>query len=62
MARSGDEVAAGDGLGAFGAALIIPVQMHSEASRKAAGQRIYATQSHPRAALKTDQQDRQIQP
>jgi hypothetical protein len=29
MARPGDEVAAGDGLGAFGAALILSVQMHS---------------------------------
>jgi hypothetical protein len=29
MARPGDEVAAGDGLRAFGAALILSVQMHS---------------------------------
>jgi hypothetical protein len=28
MARPGDEVAAGDGLVAFGAALILSVQMH----------------------------------
>jgi hypothetical protein len=28
MARPGDGVAAGDGLGAFGAALILSVQMH----------------------------------
>ena len=28
MARPGDEVAAGDGLGAFGAALILPIQTH----------------------------------
>jgi hypothetical protein len=28
MARPGDEVAAGDGLRAFGAALILSVQMH----------------------------------
>jgi hypothetical protein len=27
-ARSGDEIAAGDGLGAFGAALILAVQKH----------------------------------
>jgi len=30
MARPGDDVAAGDGLGAFGAALILPVQVHYE--------------------------------
>jgi hypothetical protein len=33
MARPGDEVAAGDGLGAFGAALILSVQTHSWAGR-----------------------------
>jgi hypothetical protein len=28
MARSGDEIAAGDGLGAFGVTLILPVLKH----------------------------------
>jgi hypothetical protein len=46
MARSGDDVAAGDGLVAFGAALILPVQMHSKASRATAQQWIYAKQRH----------------
>jgi len=35
MARPGDEVAAGDGLRAFGAALILSVQMHLWAGRSA---------------------------
>jgi hypothetical protein len=43
---SEDFVAAGDGLGAFGAALILPVQTHQAAGRVAAGQWIYAKQSH----------------
>ena len=62
MARPGDEVAAGDGLGAFGVALILPVQVHFVAGRVAAGQGICTKQSHPLADLKTDQQDRQIWP
>jgi hypothetical protein len=33
MARPGDEGAAGDGLRAFGAALILPVQVHQEKAR-----------------------------
>jgi hypothetical protein len=32
MARSGDDVAAGDGLGAFGVTLILAVQKHLRAS------------------------------
>jgi hypothetical protein len=46
MARSGDDVAAGDGLGAFGAALILPVQTYSKASRATAQQWIYEKQRH----------------
>ena len=46
MARSGDDVAAGDGLGAFGAALILAVQTHYKAGRTVALQRIYAKRSY----------------
>jgi hypothetical protein len=46
MARPGDEIAAGDGLRAFGAALILSVQMHSWAGRKVAVQWIYAKPGH----------------
>jgi hypothetical protein len=49
-ARSGDEVAAGDGLGAFGAAFILPVQTHYKEGRAAALQWIKAKQSHALAA------------
>jgi hypothetical protein len=58
---SEDFVAAGDGLGAFGAALILPVQMHCEAARVAAGQWIYAKRRHPLMDRKADKQTRQIQ-
>ena len=51
---SEDFVAAGDGLAAFGAALILPAQTHYVAGRVAAGQRIYAKLGHAMAALKTD--------
>jgi hypothetical protein len=34
MARPGDEFAAGDGLKAFGAALILPLQVHYRSSKK----------------------------
>jgi hypothetical protein len=46
MARSGNWITAGDGLGAFGAALILAVQVHLWASRAAAGQWIYAKPGH----------------
>ncbi len=43
---SEDFVAAGDGLGAFGAALILPVQTHFKTGRAIAQQWIYAKQRH----------------
>ena len=55
-------VAAGDGLVAFGAALILPVQTHYEAGRAAAGQWICAKQSHPLMDRRADKQGHQIQP
>ncbi len=61
MARPGDEVAAGDGLVAFGAALILPVQMHFLAGKAAAGQWICTKRGHSRRGPKADKQDRQIQ-
>jgi hypothetical protein len=57
---SEDFVAAGDGLVAFGAGLILPVQTHLVASRVAAGQWIYAKQSHALMDRKADKQTRQI--
>ena len=42
LARSGDWIAAGDGLEAFGAALILAVQVHLWTGRITAGQWIYA--------------------
>jgi hypothetical protein len=62
MARSGDKVAAGDGLGAFGAALILPVQTNSRLGRTAAGQWIQAKQSHPQAGLNIYKGNDQIRP
>ena len=59
---SEDFVAAGDGLVAFGATFILPVQTHYRAGRAAAGQWIYAKTRHALAALKTDKQPQQIQP
>ena len=44
------EVTAGDGLGAFGAALILPVQTHFKEDRAVALQWIKAKQSHALAA------------
>jgi hypothetical protein len=61
MARSGDEVAAGDGLVAFGAVLILPVQKHCMMGRVAAGQWIYANKRHALNDRKADKQGRQIQ-
>jgi hypothetical protein len=58
---SEDFIAAGDGLVAFGVAFILPAQMHSAAGRAAAGQWICTKQSHARADLKADKQDRQTQ-
>jgi len=46
MARSGDDVAAGDGLGAFGAAIILAAQTHLEAGRTIAQQWIDAKHRH----------------
>jgi hypothetical protein len=51
LARSGDWIAAGDGLGAFGAALILAVQVHLLARRITAGQWIYAKPGHARRDL-----------
>jgi hypothetical protein len=49
-ARSGGEVAAGDGLEAFGAAFILPVQTHFKEDRAFALQWIKLKQSHALAA------------
>jgi hypothetical protein len=51
---SEDFVAAGDGLGAFGAALILPVQTHCKAVKVAAGQRICAKPRHALMDQKAD--------
>jgi hypothetical protein len=51
MARSGDWITAGDGLGAFGVALILTVQVHLRASKTTAGQWIYAKPGHARRDL-----------
>ena len=59
---SEDFVAAGDGLVAFGATFILPVQTHYRASRAAAGQWIYVKRRHALEALETDKQPQQIQP
>jgi len=58
---SEDFVAAGDGLVAFGATLILPVQTHCVAGRVAAGQWIYTKQSPALMDRKADKQNRQIQ-
>ena len=58
---SGDFVAAGDGLVAFGAALILPVQTHCEPGKAAAGQWIYSKKLHALVGLETDKQPLQIQ-
>jgi hypothetical protein len=60
MARSGDEVAAGDGLGAFGAVLILPIRMHSRGSRTTAMQWIYEKQSFIEQSRLAENQDHQI--
>jgi hypothetical protein len=62
MARSGDDVATGDGLGAFGAALILPVRMHCKPGKTAAGQWIQAKRSHLPAGLNIHQGNDQIWP
>jgi hypothetical protein len=54
--------AAGDGLVALSATLILPVQTHWAAGRAVAGQWIYAKQSHAATDRKGDKQARQIQP
>ena len=58
---SEDFVTAGDGLVALGATFILPVQTNYRTGRAAAGQSIYAKQSHPLAGQKTDKQPLQIQ-
>ena len=60
MARSGDEVAAGDGLGAFGATLILPVRMHSRGSRTLAMQWIHEKLSSIEEPRLAENQDHQI--
>ena len=59
---SEDFVAAGDGLVAFGATFILPVQTHCGTGRAAAGKWIYAKRRHALAALETDKEPQQIQP
>ena len=59
---SEDFVAAGDGLVAFGATFILPVQTHYRTGRAAAGQWIYVKRRHALEALETDKQPQQIQP
>jgi hypothetical protein len=44
---SGDSVAAGDGLVAFSATLILAVQIHHEVTGAAVGQAICPKKSHP---------------
>jgi hypothetical protein len=46
LARSGEWITAGDGLGAFGASLILAVQLHLWTGRTTAGQLIYAGKAH----------------
>ena len=60
MARSGDEVAAGDGLGAFGATLILPVRMHSRGGRTLAMQWIHEKLSSIEEPRLAENQDHQI--
>ena len=57
---SEDFVAAGDGLGAFGAALILPVQMHCNTGRATAAQWICTNRSHGQRPRLTDKQGQQI--
>ena len=59
---SEDFVAAGDGLVAFGAAFILPVQTHYGIGKRAAEQWIYAKLEHAQAGLEADKQPQQIQP
>ena len=61
LARSGNWITAGDGLGAFGAALILAVQANYGAGKAAVLQWIYSKQGHSQVDLKADKQDRQIQ-
>jgi hypothetical protein len=56
-----DFVAAGDGLVAFGAAFILPVQTHCKGTKKAAAQWIYAKRDHTGAGLEADKQVRPTQ-
>ena len=60
MARSGDEVAAGDGLEAFGATRILPVQMHSGGGKTTAMQWFYEKRSSIEEPRLTENQDHQI--
>jgi hypothetical protein len=59
---SEDFVAAGDGLVAFGAAFILPVQTHYGIGKCATGQWIYAKLEHAQAGLEADKQPQQIPP
>jgi hypothetical protein len=56
MARSGDDLASGDGLGAFGVTLILPVQMHLRSGRAAASTRIQGGPAHPHRPQLSDSQ------
>jgi hypothetical protein len=53
-------VAAGDGLGAFGAVFILSVQMHFKPVKTTAAQWIYAKQRHALMDRKADKQTHQI--
>jgi hypothetical protein len=58
---SEDFVAAGDGLGAFSAVFILPVQTHYGAAKAVGVQWFCAKQGRAGVDLKTDKQDLQIE-
>ncbi|PZV04167.1 MAG: hypothetical protein DCF23_07015 [Cyanobium sp.] len=62
MARPGDEVAAGDGLGAFGVAFILPVQAHYESSNLAVLQSIWGGVSDLSPPQMSKKKEQRIEP
>ena len=60
MARSGNRITAGDGLGAFGAAHILAVQLHLWTSQTTAGQLICTKQAYAQQPRFTKNYGRQI--
>ncbi len=62
LARSGDWITAGDGLGAFGAALILAVQAHYGAGKATVLQWIWAGVSDPRLPQMSKKEGQQIEP